>query len=227
MQAVLLLLPLLAPSGAILPEPTHPGIRLIQHNSLQEEERAAAAVQAEQQTPVQQESNLTTTTAQSTHVDNNIDAVCVTAEDCGKERYCQHDSRDSRCKPCKGVDVSCAEDEECCGLTLCIWGQCSPNATKGQAGGTCRLQAHCGPDLCCAFHAALLFPVCSAKPIERERCFPASKHLNEEDTPRKHCPCAGDLHCQNLGRGSMCLRAVDSSEEALTDSLYSAIDYIL
>ncbi|XP_061610033.1 dickkopf-related protein 3a [Phyllopteryx taeniolatus] len=219
MQAVLLLLPLLAPSNAILPELVHPGIHLILDNSSQEEERAAI--------PVQQETNLATATVQPTELDNHIDTGCVTAEDCGKERYCLHENHNSRCKPCKGIDVSCTEDEECCSVHLCVWGQCSPNATKGQAGSTCQLQSHCSPDLCCAIHAALLFPVCSAKPIERERCFPASNHLTEDDTPRKHCPCAGDLHCQHLGRGSMCLRAVDSSEEGLTDSLYSAIDYIL
>lgn len=54
--------------------------------------------------------------------------------------------------------------------------------------------------------SALLFPVCSAKPIERERCFGAPNHLMEllswdiqDEGPRKHCPCAGDLHCQHLG----------------------------
>lgn len=54
--------------------------------------------------------------------------------------------------------------------------------------------------------SALLFPVCSAKPIERERCFGESNHLiellswdSQDEGPRKHCPCAGDLHCQHLG----------------------------
>lgn len=54
--------------------------------------------------------------------------------------------------------------------------------------------------------SALLFPVCLAKPIERERCFGASNHLMEllswniqDEGPRKHCPCAGNLRCQHLG----------------------------
>uniref|UniRef100_A0AAZ1Y5T9 Dickkopf N-terminal cysteine-rich domain-containing protein n=1 Tax=Oreochromis aureus TaxID=47969 RepID=A0AAZ1Y5T9_OREAU len=102
---------------------------------------------------------------------------------------------------------SCTKDAECCGEQLCVWGQCSQNATKGEAGSTCQYQTDCSPDLCCAFHKALLFPVCSAKPIERERCFGASNHLTEllswgtqDEGPRKYCPCAGDLHCQHLGK---------------------------
>uniref|UniRef100_A0A096LWN9 Dickkopf WNT signaling pathway inhibitor 3a n=1 Tax=Poecilia formosa TaxID=48698 RepID=A0A096LWN9_POEFO len=138
---------------------------------------------------------------------------CVTNDDCGK---------------------SCTKDDECCGDQMCVWGQCSKNATKGEAGSTCQVQNDCQPDLCCAIHKALLFPVCSVKPIERERCFDISNNLMEllswdmqDNKPRKHCPCAGELQCQHLGRGSMCLKAEDSSEEDLTDSLYSEIDYIL
>ncbi|XP_055363566.1 dickkopf-related protein 3a isoform X2 [Betta splendens] len=132
------------------------------------------------------------------------------------------------------ADPPCARDEECCGGRLCVWGQCTPNATRGEPGGTCRRQADCGPGLCCALHAALLFPVCSAKPMERERCLGASNHLMEmlswsggDEGPREHCPCAGNLRCRHLGRGSMCLQGKDSSEEELTDTLYSEIDYII
>lgn len=127
----------------------------------------------------------------------------------------------------------CTQDEECCGEQLCVWGQCSQNATKGEAGSTCQHQTDCSLDLCCAFHkgtvqqavqhavlsenwsvrvlvcflcSALLFPICLAKPIERERCFGAPNNLMEllswdvqDEGPRKHCPCVGDLHCQHLG----------------------------
>ena len=46
----------------------------------------------------------------------------------------------------------CTKDDECCGKQLCVWGQCSQNATKGEAGSTCQYQTDCNPDLCCAFH---------------------------------------------------------------------------
>ncbi|XP_041794083.1 dickkopf-related protein 3a [Chelmon rostratus] len=181
-----------------------------------------------------QETNNITTADQSSDLGNSIDHGCITEEDCGKGRYCLYDTHDSKCLPCKAIDVPCTKDGECCGDQLCVWGQCSQNATKGEAGSTCQYQTDCSPDLCCAFHKALLFPVCSAKPIERERCFGASNHLVEllswdvqDEGPRKHCPCAGDLHCQHLGRGSMCLKGEDSSEEDLTDTLYSEIDYII
>uniref|UniRef100_A0AAQ4RVL8 Dickkopf N-terminal cysteine-rich domain-containing protein n=1 Tax=Gasterosteus aculeatus aculeatus TaxID=481459 RepID=A0AAQ4RVL8_GASAC len=117
--------------------------------------------------------------------------------------YCLNNTHKSKCVPCKAIDMSCTKDNECCGEQLCVWGQCSLNATKGAAGSTCQYQADCSPDLCCLFHKALFFPVCSAKPIERERCFGASNHLLEllswdtqDEGPSKHCPCAGDLHCQ-------------------------------
>ncbi|XP_040893654.1 dickkopf-related protein 3a [Toxotes jaculatrix] len=178
--------------------------------------------------------NITTTTDQYSDLGNSIYHGCITNEDCGKGRYCHNVVHNSRCLPCKALDVSCTKDEECCGEQLCVWGQCSQNATKGEAGSTCQYQTDCNPDLCCALHKALLFAVCSAKPIERERCFGASNHLLEllswdtqDEGPRKHCPCAGDLHCQHLGRGSMCLKGEDSSEEDLTDTLYSEIDYII
>uniref|UniRef100_A0A3Q2WTG8 Dickkopf WNT signaling pathway inhibitor 3a n=1 Tax=Haplochromis burtoni TaxID=8153 RepID=A0A3Q2WTG8_HAPBU len=175
----------------------------------------------------------------SNDLENRVDHGCISDDDCGKGRYCLHDPHNAKCLPCKALDMSCTKDAECCGEQLCVWGQCSQNATKGEAGSTCQYQTDCSPDLCCAFHNVLLFPVCSAKPIERERCFGASNHLTEllswgpqDEGPRKYCPCAGDLHCQDLGRGSMCLKGEDSSEEDpseedLTDTLYSEIDYIL
>ncbi|KAM6950317.1 dickkopf-related protein 3a [Lycodopsis pacificus] len=185
-------------------------------------------------TSVEPETNNITTSVNSSDLGNNIDHGCTSDGDCVKGSYCLYDMRNSKCLPCKAIDMSCTKDNECCGEQLCVWGQCSPNATKGEAGSTCQYQTDCSPDLCCLVHKVLLFPVCSAKPIERERCFGASNHLLEllswdiqDEGPRKHCPCVGDLHCQHLGRGSMCLKGEDSSEEDLTDSLYSEIDYII
>ncbi|XP_059212468.1 dickkopf-related protein 3a [Centropristis striata] len=185
-------------------------------------------------TSVEQETNNISTADLTSDLGNNIDHGCLTDGDCGKGRYCLNNKHDSKCLPCKVIDMTCTQDKECCGDQLCVWGQCSVNATKGEAGSTCQHQIDCSTDLCCLFHKALLFPVCSAKPIERERCFGASNHLLEllswdvqDDGPRKHCPCAGDLHCQHLGRGSMCLKGEDSSEEDMTDNLYSEIDYII
>ncbi|XP_054627139.1 dickkopf-related protein 3a [Dunckerocampus dactyliophorus] len=227
---MLLLLTLLTPCNGILPDIVDSGISHILDNSIPEDHILLQVEQPDHDEQLmlgQQETTTVTTAVQFTELDNHINTGCVTTEDCGKGRYCLLEKDNSRCQACKGIDVSCAKDEECCNAELCVWGQCSPNATKGQEGSTCQHQDDCSQDLCCAFHTALLFPVCSAKPIERERCFPAYKQLIDDKAPRKHCPCAGDLHCQHLGRGSMCLKEVDSSEEDLTDSLYSAIDYIL
>ncbi|XP_034046563.1 dickkopf-related protein 3a [Thalassophryne amazonica] len=183
---------------------------------------------------MQDENNIKTTSDPSSDVENNIGRACRTDEDCEKEKYCLSEMHNSRCSPCKTTDVPCTKDEECCGDQLCVWGQCDQNATRGEAGSVCQHQADCSPQLCCAFHKTLRFPVCSAKPIEHERCFAAPNHLMEllswniqDEGPKKHCPCAGGLICQHLGRGSMCLKGDDSSEEDLADSLYSDIDYII
>ncbi|XP_075878861.1 dickkopf-related protein 3a [Nelusetta ayraudi] len=182
----------------------------------------------------EQETNNITTVTPSSDVENSIEHGCVSAEDCGKGRYCHVDMLRSTCLQCKALDVSCTKDEECCNKRLCVWGQCSQNATRGEAGTTCQYQSDCSADLCCAFHKVLLFPVCLAKPVERERCLSAPNHLmdllswdSQNRGPKKHCPCVGALHCQHLGRGSMCLRMEDESEEELADSLYSEIDYII
>ncbi|KAM4630468.1 dickkopf-related protein 3a [Polymixia lowei] len=180
------------------------------------------------------EARPTRTTIQPSVKENNLNHECIVDENCEKGRYCLYETRKSKCLPCKAVDVPCTKDEECCEGQLCVWGQCGQNATKGEAGSICQSQHDCNTDLCCAFHKALLFPVCLAKPIERERCFSPSNHLMEllswgmeGEGPREYCPCAGDLQCQPLGRGSLCLKSQNSSEEELADTLYSEIDYIV
>lgn len=45
----------------------------------------------------------------------------------------------------------CSKDEECCSDQMCVWGQCTVNATQGTAGTICQGQSDCRPDLCCAF----------------------------------------------------------------------------
>ncbi|XP_072320616.1 dickkopf-related protein 3a isoform X2 [Eucyclogobius newberryi] len=182
------------------------------------------------------DTNITSTTDRPNYLDNNIYHDCITDDDCGKGGYCPSPpAHRSKCMSCKALDVPCTRDVECCDEhIMCVWGQCTQSTSKGDAGSTCQTQSDCNPELCCAFHKALLFPICLSKPIEREQCFSASNQLMElfyggpeDEGPRKHCPCLGDLHCQHLGRGSMCLKGEDSSEEDMTDNLYSEIDYII
>ncbi|XP_016103013.1 dickkopf-related protein 3-like [Sinocyclocheilus grahami] len=103
------------------------------------------------------------------------------------------------------IDHTCTKDEECCVGQLCVWGQCA-DGTKGDAGTICQSQSDCKKEFCCAYHKALLLPVCNSKPIERERCIISANHLIahrswdlKAEGPQKHCPCAGDLQCQHLG----------------------------
>ncbi|XP_076879782.1 dickkopf-related protein 3a isoform X2 [Brachyhypopomus gauderio] len=174
------------------------------------------------------------TTDQSNGNENEIDHECITDENCAKGKYCLHEEHHSKCLPCKEQNTTCTKDEECCVGELCVWGQCAKNVTKGDAGTICQFQRDCNSDLCCAVHKALAFPVCSSKPIEHERCVLSANHLlellswdMEGGGPQEHCPCAADLQCQHLGRGSLCLKGQSSSEEELTDTLYSEIDYIV
>ncbi|XP_051579640.1 dickkopf-related protein 3-like isoform X1 [Myxocyprinus asiaticus] len=173
-------------------------------------------------------------TIQSSGKENGIDHECVIDEDCEKGGYCLYETHSSKCLPCKQLDATCTKDEECCAGQLCVWGQCSNNSTKGEAGTICQYQSDCKEELCCAFHKALLFPVCSSKPLERERCIISANHLMEllswdmeGEGPQEHCPCAGGLQCQHRGRGALCLKYQNSSEEDLTDALYSEVDYIV
>ncbi|XP_051553350.1 dickkopf-related protein 3-like [Myxocyprinus asiaticus] len=166
-------------------------------------------------------------TIQSSDKVNGIDHECVVDEDCEKGRYCLYETRSSKCLPCKELDATCTKDEECCAGQLCVWGQCADNSTKGDAGTICQYQRDCKEEFCCAFHKALLFPVCSSKPIERERCIISANQLMEMlswgmegEGPQEHCPCAGDLQCQHRGRGALCLKSQNSSEEDLTGTLY-------
>ncbi|RXN17621.1 dickkopf-related 3-like protein [Labeo rohita] len=170
---------------------------------------------------------------ESIYLAERINKECIIDEDCEKGSYCLYETQSSKCLPCKHTDATCTKNEECCAGQLCVWGQCA-NSTKGEAGTICQYQSDCKEEFCCAFHKALLFPVCSSKPIERERCIISANHLMEllswdlkGEGPQEHCPCAGDLQCQHLGRGALCLKSQNSSEEELTDTLYSEIDYIV
>ncbi|KAF4082933.1 hypothetical protein AMELA_G00134260 [Ameiurus melas] len=180
-----------------------------------------------------EEVHMTRSVNQSNGKENDVDHECIIDEDCEKGRYCLYDEHHSECMPCKQSDATCRKDEECCEGQLCVLGQCM-NSTKGEAGTICQEQSDCDSDLCCAFHEDLLFPVCSPKPKEREPCNISTNHLMDllswdfgRRSPKEHCPCAGDLQCQHLGHSLVCLKGPTSSEEALSDTLYSEIDYIV
>ncbi|KAG7274827.1 hypothetical protein CRUP_038800 [Coryphaenoides rupestris] len=140
---------------------------------------------------------------------NNVDHECMVDDDCGDARYCFYEIEKSKCLPCIPTDMPCTKDEECCSNQMCVWGQCTENATSGTEGTICQSQSDCRPNLCCAFQRELLFPVCNPKPEKGESC---ASHPNllmdmlswDTDGPRDHCPCAGELQCLPHGRGSLC-----------------------
>ncbi|KAA0724490.1 Dickkopf-related protein 3 [Triplophysa tibetana] len=120
------------------------------------------------------------------------------------------------------VDHECIKDEECCGEQLCVWGVCAHNRSKGQSGTICQYQSDCSPQHCCAFHKALLFPVCRPKPQEGQGCHDHQNQLMDlllwdEEGPREHCPCVGGLNCQPLGKKSGCVDQRNSSGEGILD----------
>ncbi|KAG7214850.1 hypothetical protein INR49_005118 [Caranx melampygus] len=130
-------------------------------------------------------------------------------EDCGDLKYCLYEIENSKCLPCIPTDMPCTKDEECCSDQLCVWGQCTVNATAGTEGTICQGQRDCRQDLCCAFQRELLFPVCNPKPGKGESCLSHPNLLMDmlawdQEGPRDHCPCADSLQCQPQGRGSCC-----------------------
>uniref|UniRef100_A0A3B4FMW9 Dickkopf WNT signaling pathway inhibitor 3b n=1 Tax=Pundamilia nyererei TaxID=303518 RepID=A0A3B4FMW9_9CICH len=135
---------------------------------------------------------------------------CMVDEDCGNLKYCLYEIENSKCLPCIPTDMPCIKDEECCSDQMCVWGQCTVNATSGTEGTICQSQSDCRPHLCCAFQPELLFPVCNPKPGKGESCLSHPNLLMDmlawdQEGPRDHCPCADDLQCQPHGRSSSCI----------------------
>ncbi|MBN3312717.1 DKK3 protein, partial [Atractosteus spatula] len=160
------------------------------------------------------------TVIKSSSKENQIDRECIINEDCGSGKYCSYELLQSKCLPCKTQDSKCTKDEECCNDQLCVLGQCSNSVAKGEAGSICQYQTDCSAGLCCAFHKTLLFPICTPKPGEGERCHSHANSLLdllswdiEAEGPRETCPCIGALRCQPHGRGSLCERRRNSSNE--------------
>ncbi|KAJ8002783.1 hypothetical protein DPEC_G00162540 [Dallia pectoralis] len=141
---------------------------------------------------------------------NEIDHECMVDEDCGEGSYCLYEIVSSRCLACKAVDTTCTKDEECCSDQMCVWGQCTKNATKGDEGSICQWQSDCRPTHCCAFLTELLFPVCQPRPEKGELCYSHPNLLMDMlswdlEGPRESCPCAIGLHCQSNGRRPLCV----------------------
>ncbi|XP_077451861.1 dickkopf-related protein 3b isoform X1 [Stigmatopora argus] len=140
---------------------------------------------------------------------NSVYHQCMVDEDCGELNYCLYGTDSSKCLPCIPADMPCTKNEECCSSQMCVWGQCTVNATEGTEGTICQNQNDCKLDLCCAFQRELLFPVCNPKPAKGEACLNQPNLLMDmlawdHEGPRDYCPCAGNLQCQTHGRGSIC-----------------------
>uniref|UniRef100_A0A3Q0QN66 Dickkopf WNT signaling pathway inhibitor 3b n=1 Tax=Amphilophus citrinellus TaxID=61819 RepID=A0A3Q0QN66_AMPCI len=134
---------------------------------------------------------------------------CMVDEDCDDLKYCLYEIENSKCLPCIPTDMPCTKDEECCSDQMCVWGQCTVNATEGTEGTICQGQSDCRPHLCCAFQPELLFPVCNPKPGKGESCLSHPNLLMDmlawdQEGPRDHCPCADDLqlidHMKSSGK---------------------------
>ncbi|KAG9271976.1 dickkopf-related protein 3-like [Astyanax mexicanus] len=142
---------------------------------------------------------------------NEVDHECLIDEDCEQDSYCLYNISSSNCVPCKFTNMECVKDEECCGEQLCVWGLCVQNKTRGQSGTICQAQSDCSPQHCCAFHKALLFPVCRPRPQQGQGCREQQNQLLElmlwdDEAPREHCPCTTGLECQPVGQESLCMK---------------------
>ncbi|KAM8860914.1 dickkopf-related protein 3b isoform 2-T2 [Synchiropus picturatus] len=138
-----------------------------------------------------------------------VDQECMVDEDCGELHYCHYKIQESRCLPCIPTDMPCTKDEECCSEQMCVWGQCTVNATRGREGTICQGQSDCEAGLCCAFQRELLFPVCNPRPKKGEACLSHPNLLMDmlawdQEGPRDHCPCAGPLQCRLHRLGAAC-----------------------
>lgn len=158
------------------------------------------------------------TLIQNTERWNEVDHECMIDEDCGDGSFCLYEIVTSKCVPCQTTNMECTKDVECCGDQLCVWGVCAQNKTKGQSGTICQNQNDCSPQHCCAFHKALLFPVCRPKPQEGQGCEREGNQLMEvmlweDEGPLEHCPCAAGLLCQQIQKTSLCVDERHASGE--------------
>ncbi|NXD27534.1 DKK3 protein, partial [Spelaeornis formosus] len=135
--------------------------------------------------------------------ENKMNHECIIDEDCEPGKYCQFSTFEYKCQPCKPQHTRCWRDAECCREKLCVWGQCTGATSRGDNGTICESQHDCKPGSCCAFHKALLFPVCTPLPRDGEPCHdPSNRLLNlitwdlEPDGVLELCPCASGLSCQ-------------------------------
>nr|XP_033784212.1 dickkopf-related protein 3 isoform X2 [Geotrypetes seraphini] len=150
------------------------------------------------------ESNTETQIGNKTiHTHQEIDKECMIDEDCDNGKYCQLANFEYKCLACKTQD-DCSRDGECCGGQLCVWGQCTLAASKGENGTICENQQECNPGLCCAIHKNLLFPVCTPLPEDGEFCHDSSNKILEQiewqlepDGVFDRCPCAAGLYCRS------------------------------
>uniref|UniRef100_A0A3Q3H3T1 Dickkopf WNT signaling pathway inhibitor 3b n=1 Tax=Labrus bergylta TaxID=56723 RepID=A0A3Q3H3T1_9LABR len=146
---------------------------------------------------------------------------CMVDEDCGDLKYCLYEIKDSKCLPCIPTDMPCTKDEECCSEQMCVWGQCTVNATQGTEGTICQGQSDCRPDLCCAFQRELLFPVCNPKPQKGEPCLSNPNLLMDmlawdQEGPSDHCPCCEHSNNENTDdKINDCLKSYTHADYSL------------
>ncbi|XP_067849700.1 dickkopf-related protein 3-like [Heptranchias perlo] len=131
---------------------------------------------------------------------------CSVDEDCRKDHFCQTDMLESKCLRQRAQNQNCTRDGECRTGHLCIWGRCKPHAEKGQSGSICEQQRDCRPDLCCALHAHILFPVCTPLPSKGQPCLDHTHRLldlitweMEPEGAFDRCPCSEGLICRHEG----------------------------
>ncbi|XP_033629371.1 dickkopf-related protein 3-like [Asterias rubens] len=109
--------------------------------------------------------------------------MCKTDSNCTEHQFCHHDVilgfALSYCQACSEDGGKCQIDKHCCGQTLCRWGRCLKDATKGQLGTVCSKAGDCGEEGCCASVEGFEKPVCRPLANEGQRCSTETKAADE------------------------------------------------
>ncbi|KAM9299417.1 dickkopf-related protein 3-like [Gastrophryne carolinensis] len=133
--------------------------------------------------------------------------LCNDSSDCPKNQYCYSSHYPPECLQCKGNEMDCGQDEECCSEQVCSWGRCTEGLSSGAGGTRCDpAEEQCAPGFCCSKTETNPFPECVPLLSEGDPCHIQTSSLLKPlsfgvdyGASLGYCSCAEGLVCSSRG----------------------------